>query len=307
LTARSTAIAERRRGLALLAAFVALVPVPAFAQAGQDADRAETLFQSAKARMAAGDYITACPTFAESYRLDPGTGTLLALALCHEREGKIGSAWKEFKQAREAAAAEGRHDRQTLAEEHLATIGSQVSRVTVLVGFDPPASFVVRLDGADLAPASLGIGVPVDPGDHRIEAIDGGRNVWATTFKVGPKADARTVVIPKLALRPEPAREPSEQAERGRGRGLPLSVPILGAVGVAALGVGTYFGFDAIGKRRDATSMCPSSPCANAEGVSRNREAQTAATVSTIGFAVGVGALVVGTVLLLTSSKGARP
>ena len=95
--------------------------------AANDAAMAETLFEDAKKMMARGDYAAACPKLSESNRLDPGSGTLTALALCHEQEGKTATAWAEFIQVVSEAQQAGRTDREKFARQHVAALESVIA------------------------------------------------------------------------------------------------------------------------------------------------------------------------------------
>src|SRR5262245_60063855 len=89
-----------------------------------EAERAQatSLFKEAKALMDEQRYAEACRKFEDSQRLDPGGGTLLNLAVCHEQVGRAATALAEFKQALETAKRDGRDRRVQLAEEHIAAL-----------------------------------------------------------------------------------------------------------------------------------------------------------------------------------------
>jgi len=72
-----------------------------------DSAAADALFQSAKQLMGQQKYADACPKFEASYKLDKTLGTLLNLADCHEKLGKVASAWAEWGEAADRATREG--------------------------------------------------------------------------------------------------------------------------------------------------------------------------------------------------------
>lgn len=168
---------------------------------------AEALYRQARDLMAAGNFAEACPKFAESQRLDPATGTLLNLAACHEKQGKLATAWIEYSDALVAARRDGREDRVEYARARAAEIEPRLSRLTLMLaqGADEP-ELTIELDGASVGRAILGAATPVDPGPHTIRATAPGKKPWTGSVEIAAENDQKTLTIPALELAPpEPA------------------------------------------------------------------------------------------------------
>jgi len=172
---------------------------PALAQPSNGA-LAESLFREGKRLSAEKKYSEACPKFAESYRLDPGLGTLLNLATCHESEGKPASAWAEFSDASSQARREGDTDRGQLAEEHMKALEPKLAHLSV--GLAPGAAvpgLAIKFDGHELSAAALGVQFPVDPGKHSLEASAPNKQSYTQSFDAPSTPTTLAVTIPVLA------------------------------------------------------------------------------------------------------------
>jgi hypothetical protein len=268
--------------------------------------QAEALFVAAKKLMAAGDYANACPKLAESQRLDPGSGTLAALAACDEHEGRTATAWSEFKDLIAAAQAASRPDREEFARKHVTQLEPILSHMTVTVS--PAArdipNLVVQRDGIPVGVPSRGLSFPVDPGDHVVEASAPGYKPWSLHVAVGTNADAQSVVIPALELAEvavaPAAPEPPTQIVAPSGSSQRTIAFVVGGAGIAALGVGAYFGVQAISDTQQVKSSCPAVQCSSASTVALDGTAKTDAVVADILMGAGVAALAAGAILYFT-------
>ncbi|MEI9949138.1 MAG: hypothetical protein WDO74_09190 [Pseudomonadota bacterium] len=177
-------------------------PAPARAQAG-NAALAESLFREGKRLSNERKFAEACPKFAESYKLDPGLGTQLNLASCHESEGKPATAWAEFSEAMSRAKREGDNERAQLAEEHMRALEPKLAHVTIALA--PGAAvpgLVVKFDTRELASAALGVQIPVDPGKHVIEASAPGKETSTQTFDTPSTPSTLAISVPVLKDQP---------------------------------------------------------------------------------------------------------
>jgi tetratricopeptide (TPR) repeat protein len=242
-----------------LAALLVLAPAKAWAQSDTDSALAEALYRQARELMTQEKYAEACPKLAESYRLDPGTGTLLNLATCRELEGKLATAWLLYSDALLAAQRDRRDDREEFAQQHLTELEPRLSRLTLLVPpeADDPA-LELTLDGTRVASAARGVPTYVDPGSHTVQAKSPGKIAWSQTIEIAATAEQRVITIPKLepAAAAPPAPAPASTASPEptaapvvRTRPTPNTVYIAGGATIALAVAATVTGIVYLDKR----------------------------------------------------------
>lgn len=296
-------VESRGRVRAVLSTSLLLVTLLRAAQSSAsspaDVAAAEALFQQGRALLEAGDHAEACPKLEASHRADPATGTLIALAACHELAGRLASAWAEFTEAAGRAAREGRSDRQQLASERAAALEPRLSTLTLRVS---PAlagleGFELRRSGRTIARGAWNAPVPVDGGEYVLEAAAHGRQTWRTTLRIAPERHAAVLTVPVLApladasTRRTPPRtaRPVEPSPRGF-RALEWAGVTSAGAGVLSLGVAGYFTARMLDKRDEAEPYCSDDGACYPEGAADMNEALAHGRRAT-GFAIAGGAL----------------
>jgi hypothetical protein len=262
-----------RRVIAVLgASCVLLMAMPVAAQTETRAAVADALYRQARDLMAAGKYDEACPKFAQSQQLDPATGTLLNLAACHEKQGKLTTAWLEYSDAVVAARRDAREDRVQYASERAHDLEPKLSRLTLLLApeADTPG-LTIELDGASVGSAVIGAPTPVDPGKHTVRVTAPGKKPRLLSVEMGSAADQQTLTIPKLEdgppedSPPTPAAAPAaaekpilsspnqlpSRDEPADDRPIPTSVYVAGGVTLALAASAGATGLAYLNKRAD--------------------------------------------------------
>lgn len=286
--------------LAGLVVFALSALAPSIARAdGTETDKqiAQSLFDDGRTLLEAGRYAEACPKFAESQRLDPGGGTLLNLALCHELEGKTATAWTEFREALSIAVRDDRKDRQELANGHIATLAPKLTRLTVAVpdgiaARDPE----VTLDRSRLPSAAWNTEIPIDPGEHRIAVTARGLPRWETSVTTLDAGKTYRVDVPPALDRQGPV--PAEPRET-RGRSTAFWF-LLGGAGISLV-TSAVTGLMALDRNKYVSDNCSSSRdfCRVSDAGDAASAAKTLAWVSTATLVVGAGAAVIAFALPL--------
>jgi hypothetical protein len=273
---------------------------PAFA-AGTPADTAtaQALFDEARKLMNEGRYIEACPKLDESQRIEPGWGTLINLADCHEHIGRTASAWSEFLQVASGSRQAGQTERSQAAKARAAALEPRLSKLTIAVSeLNLPPGFEIKRDQSVVGPAQWGTPVAVDPGEHVVEATAPGKRPWRRTITVGDEGEKNEVYIPTLEDdAPHPPESGGFFADGPRLQR--MTAYGLGGVGVLALGAGGYFALRAM--VYDARSDDDCRPYCGASGTSDRLNALKAGDTATIFAIVGGASLAAGAVLYFTA------
>lgn len=259
--------------------------------------RADALFQEGKLLMEQGKFVEACDKLAESDVLDPAIGTLGLLATCHEQQGRIATAWREYNQTAIRAEAVG-DERGAFARERAKAIEPQVPKLLVRLAIVDPNIVVLR-SGVRLQAEELGVPTPIDPGTYEIVVRYPDKPEFraAVTAAVGKTAEVE-VPNPNAPKQQNILREPIV-ASPAPISGTKIGALIAGGIGVVGLGVGTAFGISAAGK--NSASIAIQQRCNSAqdceEGKTLRSQAFTAATIANVG--VGIGLVGVGTAVVL--------
>jgi hypothetical protein len=291
-----------RRRLAIgLAAFLAtaVLLVSMSGPAGA-VSPAEDLFQEGRRLLAEGQTDEACARFADSYAMVASSGTLLNLALCHQKQGKTATAWNEYKAAARLARNQGREDRATVADGKARALEATLARVTTTAVEKVPDLRVAIETGA-IGEGGLGVDVPIDPGTHKVIVTAPGYLPWTTTLEV-KEAQQIALEIPRLEAEPLPAsllrsaapasvvdsRDGLDGAAATRRSSLGL---YLGVGGSILLAGGTVFWSVAYAKFQSAKDACTQA-CSKSDHDGRVSDIQTLMGIA-VGTWIAGGTLVV--------------
>lgn len=275
----------------------------------RDPVAARALFQEAREAAAAGDHATACPKFEESYRLDPAVGTLLNIAACDQRQGRLATAWTRFQQALEQLPADD--DRRAQVAAVVAELEPRLPRL--VLRFPPDGEVTVTRDGAAVGRSSDGVGIPADPGLHVVEVAAPGRVArrYEVELAEGERAELRCEPG-ELAAAPPPPRTANAQparpaepaspagvtADAGAGRrGIRTAALVVGGVGVAGLVTGGILRTLAWSEKGTIDERCDADLRCDATGMDAVERARTLQLASTVSLAAGGAVLGVGLVL----------
>jgi len=177
----------------------------------------------------------------------------------------------------------------------------------------------VSLDGALLVDHLGGGAVTVDPGEHTFRFESSGQTI-ERKFVIRESEKGRTISIafgggtPAAGAAPaatpiadQPAATPPPADSSSSWNGQKTAAVVVGGVGIVGIAVGAVFGAQAFSKWSTAKNDCTTQGfCGSGTPAdSAKSSAQSAATLSTVAFAVGGAAVVGGAILWFTAPSGA--
>ncbi len=234
----------------------------------------------------------ALPHLQESLRLDPKPITLINLADCEEKVGKLTDAMGHWVDARARAKVEGLPPIEEEATARARALEKRLPRLTIVLAPSAPKDAQVERDGVLLGPPSIGIALPIDPGTHAIVVKAKGRP-HATTEVQLAEGESKQIEVDAGAAAAAPAPPPPTGVRREPPSSFVLNPLALAGFGVAALGVGigTVTGLRALDAGDAARAACPGLQCDRRalDDVETGRTYGSIATVSFVVAAAGAG------------------
>jgi hypothetical protein len=263
----------------------------------RDPAAAEALFRQGREAMEAQRYAEALPRFVESQRLEPAVGTLMNIATCEEKVGRLASAWQRWNEAIDALPATD--DRLTFARNRAKALEQRLPRLAVSLASPRDQGARVFRDDVELGPASQGALLPIDPGLHTVTVQMPGHRTEKTTVHLGEGEKKQIEVHSGAAATTVPSeREEPTEAPWRRTVGWTLT-----GLGVAGVGVAAVSGLMRMEDRGTVETNCPDNVCINQKGLDAVASGRTLTAVNTAGWIAGGVGLGSGLYFLLSGGR----
>jgi hypothetical protein len=269
-----------------------------------------------------GDFEKAQDLYRRAYALIPAPSLSVREGRSLEKLGRLVQAAEAYVRTVRTPmgdnAPDAFRDAVKEASEALAQLRPRIPKLTVSVtGIDrKDPALTVTIDGKPLAKALVGVGAPVNPGEHDVVAtVSDGRHAEGKItleesgtktleLDVGPPPKG-SGVKPAPAASTTPASSKNDaKADTGTSSSQRTWAYVAMGAGVAGVGLGVATGLMATARHSSAEDACPDQKCPpGSSGMDDVDAFRTLRTVSTIGYIVGVVGVGAGATLWLTAPK----
>jgi len=263
-------------------AALSFVTPGAFAQSSAHDQAADALYDEGQALLEAGNLKAGCAKFQASLALSPAASTMIKIARCHEEEGKLATAWADYRQALrlngDTPGVERRKALEDLATQGIGALAPRLPKLRIRVR-SAPADVQARSDDLVLPAAVLDEALPADPGPHVVRV--GAPGYREETRSVTLEEGKTTVVEFELQ------KGSVSSSTAGWSRPAGVALVSLGGVGI---GLGAVTGLLSLGKVSSLRSSCPAfphCPVDDTAGKATLNSALSLGNASTAGFIVG--------------------
>jgi hypothetical protein len=287
----------KKGGLLVACSLTLALAMPASAQ-NRDAATAEALFRQGRQAMEAKNYADACQKFADSQKLDGAAGTLMNLATCEEKLGKLASAWQHWKEAIDALPA--KDDRISFARGRVEDLEKKLPRlqVTLTSGADKGAK--VFRDDIEIGPGGQGVPLPVDPGPHTITVRLAGHFPKSVNVSLAVGETSQVELHPGEVDPNANAVTAGVDTKKTSTRTLGF---VVGGIGVAGVGAAVASGLMLVNTRKTVETNCTADKVCTAQGIDAASTGKKLLVVNTVGWVVGALGLGFGAYFVLSSPK----
>lgn len=139
----------------------------------------------------------ACAKFGESLQLNPqAIGVLLNVAMCDEKQGRVASAVRRYKETRERAIELSFPEYRKAADAKLEELGPEVPLLTIRFEQPPAPQTKIVIDDQVIPLAALEQ-VPLDPGERVVVVSAPGRIAFQRRISLA-RRERRELAVPAL-------------------------------------------------------------------------------------------------------------